>query len=246
MREKLGALRARFAHPGNKGAIAEETFREFLREYLPRRLAVGHGEVIDSQGGRSGQVDIVVATDDHPFTFSDDAPGLFLIEGTVGVGEVKSLLTGEELTRTIHASKKVRELKPEIGVGTMAHSNPADLRRFYSSPPYFLFAYESRLSLSTIRERLQEEGRQLSSPIAMIDAVYVLGRGWVVNFGDGDGAFQFRTPAGESVRGWVEHETESVLLDFMTWLSIVMPRTIRFEPMLVRYTLPATSFPARK
>lgn len=47
-------------HPGEKGEVNEDNWIEIFRQYLPGRYEVGSGEIIDSQGGRSDQIDIVV------------------------------------------------------------------------------------------------------------------------------------------------------------------------------------------
>jgi len=97
MRADLAAIRARFEQSGNKGSSVEEVMRSFLRDYLPRRLEVGHGEVIDTFGQRSRQTDVVLATEDHPYTFKPESPGLFFVEGVAAAAEVKSVLTSGEL-----------------------------------------------------------------------------------------------------------------------------------------------------
>ena len=81
MLARLEETRSRFAHPGNKGDAVEIAFRDFLRKHLPRRFDVGHGEVIDTNGHRSGQVDVVVMNEHHPFTYPPEDAGLFFIEG---------------------------------------------------------------------------------------------------------------------------------------------------------------------
>src|SRR2546426_4686724 len=77
MKASLQEARASFKQSGDKGATVEDAFRGFIRQYLPRRLEVGHGEVIDSKGARSAQTDVVVVNEDHPLTFTQNAPGLF-------------------------------------------------------------------------------------------------------------------------------------------------------------------------
>src|ERR1700730_16202512 len=111
MRDNLAKARARFNQAGDKGTSVEEAFRQFLRDYLPRRLAVGHGEIIDSFQNRSTQTDVVIANEGHPFTFGDTSPGLFFIEGVVGVGEVKSILSGANFADSIDRSRSFRKLK---------------------------------------------------------------------------------------------------------------------------------------
>src|SRR5262245_22192237 len=105
MAAKLGAAREKVNDSGDHGTTAEDAFREVLREYLPRDLAIGHGEVIDTHGARSAQTDFVIASADHPLTFSSDLPGLFFIEGVLAAGQVKSVLTGEGLEEALAHSR---------------------------------------------------------------------------------------------------------------------------------------------
>jgi hypothetical protein len=52
--------RAAITHPGLKGSAFEEAFREFLRRYLPRKLDVLQGIIVDAQGKSSKQLDVIV------------------------------------------------------------------------------------------------------------------------------------------------------------------------------------------
>jgi hypothetical protein len=235
MRARLDEIRATFAQSGDKGSSAEDSFREFLRKYLPRRLAVGHGEVVDLEGRRSRQTDVVIVTEDHPFTFTPDQAGLFFIEGVCGAGEVKTTLTGAELDKALRNSRRFKGLESQPLTG-LTYSSPSDQERFCRCPPWFLLAFDSQLSLGRILEKTVQftvdRGLQATG---LLDAVFILGRGWVMNFGDGQGSLQFRTPDGESVRGWVEKESDSVLFDLLGWLSIAMPRMVRLDPVLAPY-----------
>lgn len=47
-------------HAGTKGAVNEDHWIDILRAYLPNRYEVATGFIIDSQGGRSEQIDIVI------------------------------------------------------------------------------------------------------------------------------------------------------------------------------------------
>ncbi len=246
MNAKLEEARATFRHPGDKGSSAEEAFRTFLRQYLPRRLEIGHGEIIDSLGGRSRQTDIVVATEDHPFTFSTDSPGLFFIEGVSAAGEVKSVLTSHELDTACESSRQFKQLKLSPGKGTTIHANPSDRDRFYSCPPCFLVAYDSQLTLPTIKTGVEQFVKDKKiPPTGLVDALFVVDEGWLINFGDGQGSFQFRTPEQTPVAGWAYQKSDLVLFDLLSWLSVVMPRMIRYEPILPLYMLPGYE-PSRK
>ena len=236
MRAKLDEARFTFAHGGDKGTAVEEAFRSFMREYLPRRLEVGQGEVVDRGGRRSKQTDVVVANEDHPFTFTRDLPGLFFIEGVSAAGEVRSSLTSEGLEGALSSSVSFKKLETRHVVGEMIHTNPSDRARFYRCPPWFLMAFESQLSLPTIHSRIVEfEKTHSVEQNRLADAFFVLGAGSAINFGDGEGTLKFARSDGKSVPGWVVRKSDSVLYDLLSWLSAVMPRVLRPSPILVGY-----------
>lgn len=243
MVEALTHARAQFEHRGLRGDGAERALREFLRCYLPRRLAVGYGEVVDSYGVRTRQVDVVVANDDQPFTFADERPGFFFVEGVSAAGEVKAVLTSDGLADTCANAESVARLRARRTPDEIVRTSPVDYDRFYRRPPYFLVAYESQLSLTTIRDRLDEAAGK-NGALGGVDGAFVLGRGWVIDFGDGRGMYQFRTPEGSSVSGRLAHESERVLFDLMGWLSSTMPRSVRFYSILTRYLVGEWANPA--
>jgi len=238
-RAKLDEIRARFEHAGEKGAAVETLFRELLLEYLPRRLEIGRGEIIDTKGRRSRQTDLVIVNEDHPLTFTPDQPGLFFIEGVIAAGEVKTTITSSELDDALKNSVQFKQLEVYPGRGTRAHTNPSDLERFYKRRLWFLIAFSSQLSLSGIRNNIETflKANEIENN-RLLDAVFVLDRGWVINFGDGQGTFGYETPEGTIAEGFVEKDSVSVLFDLLAWLSCVMPREVRFESILTRYILP--------
>lgn len=238
MKKKLEEIRSTFAQSGDKGTSVEDSFRKFLHQYLPRRLEVGHGEIVDPNERRSKQTDVVIVNEEHPFTFTPDLPGLFFIEGVCAAAEIKTNLTSTELKKAIKNSCQFKQLEIKSSKGTIAYSNPSDFGRFYKYPPWFLVAFESSLTLSGTKDRIEEFVKHNTVEInRLMDAVFVLGSGWVINFGDGKGSYQFRTPQGKSVKGWIWKNSDSVLFDLLGWLSIVMPRMIQSDPILPKYIL---------
>lgn len=234
MKAKLEEIRTTFKHKGNKGSSVEEQFRQFLREYLPRRLDVGHGEIIDSKGMQSKQTDIIITTEDHPFTFSKD-PGLFFIEGVCGAGEIKSILTSTELTKALENSCQFKKLEIEKGTNTMASTNPSDEMRFYRCPPWFLFAFESQITIEKIQDKINTfvngNGVELNK---FLDGIFILGKGCILNLFDGKGEFTVKKDA-EPLSGLISCNSDEVLFHFLAWLYIVMPRVLRFSPILPLY-----------
>jgi hypothetical protein len=57
---KIKRASASIEHSGAKGAVNEEHWIELFRAYLPNRYQVASAFVIDSRGGRSQQIDLVV------------------------------------------------------------------------------------------------------------------------------------------------------------------------------------------
>jgi hypothetical protein len=116
MRESLAETRETFTHSGNKGTTVEDALSKVVREYLPRRLDITNGEIIDSCGNRSGQADLIIVNEDHPFTISSTrGPSLCFIEGVSAVGEIKSVLTSTELRNVLRNSVKYKKLRLTTG-----------------------------------------------------------------------------------------------------------------------------------
>ena len=147
---KFNEIKETLNHPGNKGAGAEVTFREFVRKYVPCTYRIGHGEAIDSHGNRSKQLDVIIANPHHPFITTEDEPCLHFIEGVACAGEVKSLLTTAELERTLENCYAFKKLEAYIEKDTTFRGTMGEIPRFVLRRPYFLFVYESQLKLHTI------------------------------------------------------------------------------------------------
>lgn len=238
MEEELEEIRDTYDHAGTKGGEVERAVRDFLRPYLPPSYGVGHGEVIDTQNRRSRQTDIVIYSDQHPFTVRGDRPGLFFIEGVLAGAEVKTHLTTEELNDGIAKSRAFKELEAKDLKHTILRENPTDKKRFYLRRPYFILAFESALTLETIGERLMDEGDPRTHPILTPDAVIVLDRGFLWNMADGQGALKAHDDQGNVIQGWYYEKSEAGLYNMLRWLSGSMPRFTLFEPILVHYSFP--------
>lgn len=235
MADQLAEVRATLRHSGGKGDHLEIDIGDVLAHYLPRSLALSRGEVIDTHGTRSRQCDLVIVNDEHPFTFRDGGPGLFLIEGVAGVAEVKANLTTQHLALAIANVKAFRSLQPRWPPHSEFFGARPDLQRYLQSPPYFLFAFESQLSFDLIEERLraaQGQGRRNES----LDAVFVLSSGWMIDFTGGDGALALGDGSGERLKGYWWGD-EHVLLHLLSWLSLSLLRPRLSVPILSSYIL---------
>jgi len=70
----------KYKTPDDIAVFREEAVRDFLEQYLPISYRVRKGEIIDSSPNpHSAQIDCIVCTPYHPYTFKRNERGLFLL-----------------------------------------------------------------------------------------------------------------------------------------------------------------------
>jgi len=156
---------------GTKGDIMEEaTFNLFLR-YFPNRCGFGKGEIHDSLGHKSKEVDIVIFDRDNipPIclgikNISEKIKGFFPIESLWYAVEVKKTLNNIQLSEAIKNLRSVRELKS-----------------IKSTPPRMLFAYDSDLKGTDIQKEFNRykkiDNDWNKNP--MITVICIVGKGYL-------------------------------------------------------------------
>jgi hypothetical protein len=114
---KQDQLRAEFAsasvvsHPDDRGDISEEAWRHVLEALLPRRYRVSKATVVDSRGGRSDAIDVVVH-DKHfsPLVFEQNSVLYVPAESVYAVFECKQTLDKDYLDYAADKAASVRRL----------------------------------------------------------------------------------------------------------------------------------------
>ena len=100
--------------------------------------------------------------------------------------------------------------------------------------PYFLFAFESRISLRRVYEIILEyQTQQNLDANEILDAVFILDKGWVINFVP---LPRMNTDTWKWEWPWKYQQSDVVLTDMLSWLSLVMPRDMREGPLINWYT----------
>lgn len=223
--------RKKFGSPVDIGADRVNILKDFLTKYLPRYYGFGNGEIIDSHGNRSGQVDIIVCNQFHPFTYNEEGLGLFLAEGVDWAIEVKSNLA-TELTQGMLQVKQVKGLRKEPAKGDMAYSSSSILHR--NQIPCLLFGYQSS-SIGTLRNTIKRLASQLGlSKEEMPDAVVALNKGIVFNMSEGD-SLEI-VASGVRRYGIIGAELkEDTLFQMLVFLSEHGPNIIYQSPIILRY-----------
>ena len=237
LRLDLQIARKKYSQSTDIGTEYEMAIRDVLGRHLPAWVSVGQGEIIDSGGQRSRQTDIVIANEDQPFRVGGSEPCIYLIEGVAAAGEAKSRLTSGNLDEALRNSSQFKLLRPLTPTGTVIRSNPSDLKRFIERPPWFIIADSSDITLERIREKAEAHiGGKGWDINQTLDAVFVLDRGYVINFGDGHGTIGFRRQDGSVQQGWgTIEDPKSVLATLIVWLSACMPKMNMLDPIIGAY-----------
>lgn len=154
------------------GDAREAFVREVLGKFLPENITIGTGEIVDSQGGRSKQIDLVIYRNDFPVLRTGGESNVYLVEGVIAAIEIKSNLNKQELFKALDNSKSVKNLKPSfLGPSLNSYTNIVYEKDFESLtvskrnsvmgmllPATFIFTYYGYKSnsLQTFRKNLNE------------------------------------------------------------------------------------------
>lgn len=97
-------------HGGELGDAREALIGGVLSRIVPSAYDTGSGEIVDSYGGRSRQIDIVISRRDAPSLLLPSGSRLYLVESVVATIEVKSLLYEEGLTEALENCASAADL----------------------------------------------------------------------------------------------------------------------------------------
>ena len=93
-------------HMGVRGASRENVLRDYLKQLLPQKFAVGNGVITDVDGTQSKQQDFFVYDAFNSPTFLHmDSSSIIPVESVYATIEIKSTLTKETLRQSINNIK---------------------------------------------------------------------------------------------------------------------------------------------
>ncbi len=100
-----------FDQPVVKGSATEENWRSFLRAYLPVRYQVDSGIVMDSTGGLSDQIDLLILDRQYsPLLFESGGQKYIPAESVYAAMEVKQQVTRRDVEYAADKIASVRRL----------------------------------------------------------------------------------------------------------------------------------------
>jgi hypothetical protein len=183
MRSKFEEIRIAVEHRGLKGNANEQIVSEFLEKYLPSKIGFCTGEVIDSDGKRSKQIDVLAydaATAPQFFQVGDIR--ILPVESVYAVFEVKAFLNKDEIKNAFNNMLAIKSLEKKAFFENLSATYTKKLYGIHSTHwpvQFFVFAFESD-DLDTVFGHIQQlNGTQ---PIhKRIDTVCVLDKGLITN-----------------------------------------------------------------
>jgi hypothetical protein len=196
-------------HRGEQGRENEAAFARLLTSFVPQRLGVGTGLLIDSQGGSSRQLDIVLfERSDEPAVLAQTNQLLYPMESVVACIEVKTRLATSEIEDCAAKGASVRALQPN-----RPHADGA------GHPLFVVLAYGSEVAHATTLERFRE-----MDPASRPDLVCVLDPALLVGppgslkltheqpYHGGLALLQARGEDGSTTGDWVPAEVTETML----------------------------------
>jgi len=175
-------------HSGLKGDNRENIVKEFLDKYLHKRFGVAKGEIMATNGKTSKQQDVIIYDFGRcPLLYNEKEIQVLPVEGVYVVIEVKSILDGEELIKSIKNISSVKELpkKAFIKEKSVLESFVCELgeKKNYFNTMGVLFAFSSKLKFKTLKKKLKENYKKLKiPPRQQIDFIFILDRGLLIHF----------------------------------------------------------------
>lgn len=150
--------------PSNLGINREFFFKTFLSSVLPPRLTVRQGEIWDSRGNKTGQLEVVILRDDAA-SLEFGGPGgadTYLAEGVFAVMEIKSKLTRVKLREALRGLTKVKSLNVSnsvaMSIGPVMHR-----------PLRCIFSYEGTFGKALKEELKRPENADVADLVCVLD-----------------------------------------------------------------------------
>src|SRR5690606_4877400 len=89
-------------HAGETGKANEHLLSELLKKFLPKKYSIGSGIIIDKDGNRSKQIDIIIYDSQfHPELFAQGTAVLFPVDVVYMTIEIKTTLNKQLVEQAV-------------------------------------------------------------------------------------------------------------------------------------------------
>jgi hypothetical protein len=185
---QISKIPANAGHSLHKGTPREAFIKEFLEGHLSSNVAIGTGEIIDSNSpprAQRNQYDIVIYKTNYPkLDFGGGISG-FLIESVVATIEVKSLLDQAGIDQSVKAANNAKSLVPNINKSFSTGWIPPKVLNY-------VLAYVGPAQMSTVHGWIVNSHNKYNIPMPILtpqtrievpstalDGVIVLNKGFI-------------------------------------------------------------------
>ena len=178
LQEEVDTFNQLIGHHGEQGRENEQSLISPMERLLPRSLGVGTGIVIDADGNRSKQSDIIIFDlNNQPTVMAQTNQMLFPVENTFMVIEVKTTLNADEVTDCAAKKAALSKLKP----------------RGADQPDFCVVAYHAEALTAPITVNLLRSVEEAQRPdlLCVVSGALLAGRPEILA-----GAGEGRYPAG--------------------------------------------------
>jgi len=139
---------AKIISPDSRGFGREAIIVKFLRNFLPKSFGITRGQIIDSNGNMSNEIDIVIYDAlKTPIIYRAGDYRIVPIEGVYAVIFVETFLEQDRFIRLIGTIKNIKNLSKTAfyeQIGAIIHTVHAYDKEFQYFPTLgFIFAYDS-------------------------------------------------------------------------------------------------------
>lgn len=216
-------------HMGLRGSSRENILREYIKQLLPQKFAVGNGIITDVNGTQSKQQDFFVYDAfNSPIFLHMESSCVIPVESVYATVEVKSTLTKETLKLSIENIRSVKQLDITVLKNSIFIPNQ------YNFILGTVFSYTSDSAIETVAQNINEICRDIPKE-QQPSVICILDKGLIVNVLK-EGMREIVTIPSESTTwGVIKNTKEINFYLFYLILQQHLNTTTNFPPDLLKY-----------
>lgn len=215
-----------------KGGQNENVIAEFIKENYNSNFNSIGVEIIDCYGNHTDEIDVCINNQYQPFSAKYGQP--LIAEGVDFVIQVKKTITSQEIPRIIKNCERLKILKRKSNINDKLFGKIEDAEYFVERIPYIVVAVDSQLTLETISSNLTESFKWTNFHLQP-DAIFVLNRGFIINFREGKGR-TWKMEDGKKLIGFcVVHSVDKTLFELVRYIHSYIPKTEKLTHPLNNY-----------
>ena len=162
LRAEVDVFARLVGHMGERGRLNELALARLLESFVPERVGVGTGLLIDSEDCQSQQTDVILFDQgNQPAVMAQTTQVLFPVEVTLGCVEVKTSLTSDGVKDCLAKAKSLHQLKP--------------VSDFPGTPPFAVLAYNAGLGPKGFVESFKRDSTHRPDLLCVLEIGLVAG-----------------------------------------------------------------------